>query len=442
MRLSSLPERSWNWSGPTDLVRAIVLAIVLVSLRLPYTVHPAQPAIAVLTGLAGILLAVRIVGGRPESRGLLPLPDLIYTLLLVGLSGGIHSPYFPTLFLVVMVAGITHGPESAGWTAGIAGVLMVALEARDAGQANHWALMDDAMQTLPYLFLVGLLTGQLSGALRRQQAARLAAHEENLRLQHEGEVLQRELELAARVQRALLPAELPAVPGAALGAFSRPCRQIGGDLYDFLPMPDGTWLFLAADVCGHGIPAALLAASTQQAVRHHAGPDLAAMLARVSEVVLAQAPDEMFVTAVAATLDPRRGIVRCVNAGHPPPLWWRAATGELVSLAVGGLPLGVLAGRPYRVEEVRLAPGDTLLFFTDGVLDAYGPDGERLEEEGLRAAFRRVADRGPEGIVTALSELLAAGGELPDDITLLAVQWVGVPHSSITETLAPSLLPT
>jgi hypothetical protein len=76
------------------------------------------------------------------------------------------------------------------------------------------------------------------------------------------------------------------------------------------------------------------------------------------------------------------------------------------------------------------------------VLDAYGPAGERLEEEGLRAAFRRVADRGPEGIVAALSELLSAGGELPDDITLLAVQWVGVPHSSMTETLAPSLLPT
>jgi serine phosphatase RsbU (regulator of sigma subunit) len=442
MRFFSRLEPTPSGSAPIDLVRAIALATVLVSVWLPYNVPPARVLISVLTALAAIALLVRIARGRPESHSLLPLPDLTYTLLLLGLSGGIHSPYFPTLFLVVMVAGITHGPKSAGWTAGIAGLSMVALEGTYVRHAAHWMLMDDAVQTLPYLVLVGLLTGKLSDALRRQQEARLAAQKENLRLQHEGEVVKRELELAARVQQALLPTELPDVAGTALGAFSRPCRMIGGDLYDLLPMPDGTWLFLVADVCGHGIPAALLAASTQQAVRHHAAPDLAAMFARVSDVVQAQMPDEMFVTAVAATLDPRRGIVRCVNAGHPPPLWWRAATGELASISSGGLPLGLLSGRPYRVEEAQLAPGDLLLFFTDGVMDAYGPDGERLQEEGVRAALARAAACGPVEAVAALAELTTAAGEPPDDITLLAVQWVGVLHSSMTETLAPLLLPT
>jgi sigma-B regulation protein RsbU (phosphoserine phosphatase) len=337
-----------------------------------------------------------------------------------------------------MMAGATRGPAGATWTAVTSEIAVLVQEALRVQADHSWMLMDDAVETLPFLLLTGLLAGELSRALERQQRARLAAQEENLRLQHEGQVIRRELELAAQVQLALLPRDLPQVPGVVLSACYRPSRMIGGDLYDVLPMVDGSWLFLVADVSGHGIPAALLTASTQQAVRHCAGVDLVGMFAAMNEVVLAQAPDGMFVTAVGALFDPQRGTLRWVNAGHPRPLWCRAAADELLAVPGGGVALGLLPGAPYEIVEAQLAPGDLLLLYTDGATDAYGPHGERIEEEGLRRLLAPLARLGPERAVAGLAAQLTAAGEPSDDITLLAIQWLG-PGQTGSESSEPEI---
>jgi serine phosphatase RsbU (regulator of sigma subunit) len=438
MRLFPNADPSPRWRAPIDLVRATVLATVIISIWFPFHGVQMNPVgVFLLTGAASVALGIRIVRRRDDGSAavaddpprkrqeVLPLPELAFSVMLLWLSGGIQSPFFPTLFLVVMLAGIAHGPQSAGWTALLSGLLVVLPEAWRVPRDNPLAWVDDTLETLPYLFLTGLLTGRLSDALQRQQRARLAAQEEALRLQHQGEVFQRELELAARVQQALLPSELPSVPGVSVFAYSRSSRMIGGDLYDFVPLPDGAWLFLAADVSGHGIPAALLTAHTQHAIHQHASPDLAAMFADAGDAVCRKAPEEMFVTAVAVMLDPERGIVRCVNAGHPPPLWWQAESRNVASLPRGGIALGVFKRASYHVHEIALAPGDVLLLYTDGATDAFGPDGDRIEEEGLCAAFAATADRGPEATLAALATYLTEAGEPPDDITLVAIQWVG-----------------
>jgi PAS domain S-box-containing protein len=241
-------------------------------------------------------------------------------------------------------------------------------------------------------------------------------------------------ELADRLQRTLLPAHLPTIPGMQLAARYRAGADgvfVGGDTYDVLPLPDGRWMVLIADVCGTGVEAAALTSMTRHTARaaalRCAGP--AEVLTAVNEALL-QAQDGgrlRFVTAACLVLE-RSGTrtrAQVVVAGHPLPLL-RAADGSVTEVGVPGLPLGVDPAATYVEGPVELASGSTLVLYTDGVTEARDDDGVQFGEErlsGLLAEHRFVTAAGAVAAVhIAVEQHVRGSRHGADDLAVLALR--------------------
>src|SRR5437660_9460876 len=182
--------------------------------------------------------------------------------------------------------------------------------------------------------------------------------------------LKLDLEFAREVQRGFLPRRLPEVPGYEFFAHYESAFEIGGDYYDFIPLPRQRVAVLLGDVAGKGVAAALLMAKLSADARFCivTEPDPAAAITKLNALMTQSGIADRFVTLVAAVLDPGSHTVTLVNAGHPSPLLYHRATravGAATSLDVAGLPLGVQGGFAYASCQVGLAPGDSILAFTD-----------------------------------------------------------------------------
>jgi sigma-B regulation protein RsbU (phosphoserine phosphatase) len=242
-----------------------------------------------------------------------------------------------------------------------------------------------------------------------------------------------ELDQARELQRSLLPGELPRLAGADLAALWQPAREVAGDYYDALDFgADGAALCIG-DVAGKGMPAALLMASLQAAVRAVARPDAdpAHVCEQVRRVVCQSLAGGRFVTFFYAFLRPADGGLRLTytNAGHVPPLLHRAGGGgdggrvERLE-AGGGAFVRLLAGTPLTSATVELAPGDRLLLLTDGVTEAQSADGEIFGEERLEELLLTTADPTAAGLAHRVAAEVGrhAAGDPTDDITLLALR--------------------
>lgn len=202
--------------------------------------------------------------------------------------------------------------------------------------------------------------------------------------------LELEMEQVGRIQRHLLPVELPRPEGLALAASYVTCSRAGGDYYDVVPLGDGRWGLFLADVSGHGVPAAVLMAVIRTLLHTH--PGMAAppgdVLHRLNEHLVSIAPEGMFATAFYGVYDPTDRSVRYSVAGHPLPRLRRGNKGVQALKATGGLPLGVLAEQEWLEAEVRLVPGDVLLLYTDGLLEGTNPAGAAFDFERIDDALR------------------------------------------------------
>jgi phosphoserine phosphatase RsbU/P len=185
------------------------------------------------------------------------------------------------------------------------------------------------------------------------------------------EIVERELNVVAQIQRSLLPQVLPKIPGLELAAYYRTSQWAGGDYYDFFPLPDGRWGILIADVSGHGTPAAVMMAITHS-LPGPADPP-ASLLGHVNRQ-LAQhytASNEVFVTAFYGVYDPAQRSLTYSSAGHNPPRLKRCWDGSVDSLEeIGGPPLGLFEDLEYDQTTLALKPGDILAFYTDGITEA------------------------------------------------------------------------
>ncbi|WP_029431641.1 SpoIIE family protein phosphatase [Blastococcus sp. URHD0036] len=238
-------------------------------------------------------------------------------------------------------------------------------------------------------------------------------------------------ELADTLQRSLLPATLPPVPGLELAARYRPggSALVGGDTYDVVPLPDGRWMVLIADVCGTGAEAAAVTALTRHTARAAAAGsgDPAEVLAAVHSALLhEQAGGPLrFVTAACLVLDPGPGSVRgrLSIAGHPRPLLRRAGSWEEVGVV--GRPLGVGDETRFACVPVTLEPGASLVLYTDGVTEARDAEGDQLGEEGLVRLLTRpgphAADCIAETIAAAVAERVSGSRHEADDLAVLAL---------------------
>ncbi len=274
---------------------------------------------------------------------------------------------------------------------------------------------------------VGLSAGQIN--VLHTFADFLSIQLRNLRLQEEymrGQLVSRELQIAERIQRSLLPDVLPKAPGYGLAGYSQNANQVGGDFYDAIALADGSMLLVMADVMGKGVPAAMFAAILRSTLR--ARPDLAAWPQELM-MWLNQSlyPDldrvEMFVTVQLVYFDPQSGLCRIASAGHCPAIL-ATPGGPQIEIDVGGPPIGVVPGCDYRDEIFSLDPGAVLLLYTDGVTDVqdpfsnpYGP--ERLKEFMAEAAFQRWnAEQTCNELAASLSRFRESKPAF-DDVTIL-----------------------
>jgi sigma-B regulation protein RsbU (phosphoserine phosphatase) len=241
------------------------------------------------------------------------------------------------------------------------------------------------------------------------------------------EELDRELRVVGAMQRALLPQELPEIPGVELAAEYRTSERAGGDLYDLFPMVDGSWGLFIGDVSGHGTPAAVIMAITHALAHAHPGPPepperlMTYLNERLSIHYTSRTP--AFVTAFYGVYSPKTGILKYANAGHPPPRVVRG--GKPMPLdAVRGLPLGVDEREVYPAGEIQLERGDLLMLYTDGISEAFNPAHQLFGFSRLDEALSRGAESARGGIDSLLAavEEWAQGRPAADDQTMLAMR--------------------
>ena len=209
--------------------------------------------------------------------------------------------------------------------------------------------------------------------------------------------MKRDLEIAREIQTWLVPSQPPEVAGADMAFATRPQNSVAGDYYDtFYPNPDKRerLMVVIADVAGKSVPAALLMATMQASLRTIAGEDtpLAELVTRLNRYACAHSLDgRRFTTAVISEYNPLSRRLTYVNAGHNAPIL-RRANGALEPLEVGGLPLGIELNSSYETSTVELRPGDALIFFTDGVVEAFNESGEEFGNERWLGAIRGLPD--------------------------------------------------
>jgi serine phosphatase RsbU (regulator of sigma subunit) len=240
----------------------------------------------------------------------------------------------------------------------------------------------------------------------------------------ERERLQQELRVAQLIQQQFLPKELPQLAGWQIAAFYKPAREVGGDFYDFIDLPDGQIGVVVGDVTDKGIPAALVMAMCHSILRSDA-PRLVSpgeVLARANDLMAAEMPPNMFVTCLYAVLNPVTGHLRYANAGHNVP-YLRSEDG-VCELRARGMPLGLLEGMEYEEMETVLPPDSTLLLHSDGLAEAHSPDGDmfgfpRLQKlTGDHVGGQALID----GLLVELDQYTGPGWEQEDDITLVTLQ--------------------
>lgn len=268
----------------------------------------------------------------------------------------------------------------------------------------------------------------------------------------------RELETAYEIQQSFLPQTLPELESAELAAAMRPALQVGGDFYDLIPLMGKRVGLIVADVSGKGVPAALYMALTRTLLRAfslnarprylsdalesanlrrlmHSGSleALSALgsVAQTNEYMVAHhSESSMFLTLFYGVYDPGRRLLTYVNGGHNPPLIYNPTSGAHDWLAPTDMCLGLIPGRPYEPQERQLAPGDLLIIYSDGITEAFDPDGNMLERRGLldivqqKTALTTSASLTASDLLTAiLADVDAFAGTCPqsDDITLLVL---------------------
>jgi steroid delta-isomerase-like uncharacterized protein len=242
----------------------------------------------------------------------------------------------------------------------------------------------------------------------------------------ERERIEQELQVSRRIQQASLPKEVPELEGWEIAPYYQPAREVGGDFYDLFELEDGRVGVVVGDATGKGVPAALVESATSSMLRAVAqalgSSSPGEVLAQVNETLLARIPPNMFITCFYAIFEPQSGILVYANAGHNLPCWCHEHA--VTELKARGMPLGLMGGMTYEEKETVLVPGESVLFYSDGLVEAHDAKGEMFGFPRLRAL---VAEHG-EGpsledlLMEELYSFVGEGWEQEDDITLLTLR--------------------
>jgi serine phosphatase RsbU (regulator of sigma subunit)/anti-sigma regulatory factor (Ser/Thr protein kinase) len=267
--------------------------------------------------------------------------------------------------------------------------------------------------------LLSNLATQAGPAVRVAQLVRQQQIEAQSR-----ERLEQELRVARLIQQTLLPKEFPELPGWHIAGYYQPARAVGGDFYDFIHLSDGRLGLVVGDVTDKGVPAALVMATTRAIMRGAAiqfdrpGP----VLERANELLVPDIPKNMFVTCLYAILDPATGRLVYANAGHDLP--YRRLQEGADELRATGMPLGLLPGMVYEEKETIVQPGETVVFYSDGLVEAHNTRREMFSFGRLQ---QLVAEHGGgaaliEFLLRQLADFTGPEWEQEDDVTLVTLE--------------------
>lgn len=401
------------------MVRWLIIVFILISASLvdfqPVTVHRIHiiTSVAVIALLTVISQLVALKWQLLRKPILTTIADIFLVTVVLYFSDGIQSPFYPLYYIVVITTAAEYGLYGAIIGATVIAVLSVAVDIISPGiKITEGFVESGIMETVPYLFLIALITGALRNRIRvlDETAASLRA---------DRAATEKEMEVAARMQRAQLPRKTPSVEGIHIAITYKPAREVGGDIYDFYPAGKDAIGVMIADVSGKGVPAALLIASTKYAVRECYSDNYPLMFSKINKSIDSITPDDTFVTMIYGILNPRKLDFRYINAGHMPPIIVKGAAGEVVVQEHYDPPLGITHGKIYSEYHLNLEHGDTLVLYTDGVTDGLAS----TDLEGLTEfmAFLKTAGNDVESWGEKLLSRVNEPRHL-DDITMIAIK--------------------
>lgn len=279
------------------------------------------------------------------------------------------------------------------------------LSERDYSSDDLELLSRVAIQTAPAMRVAQLARKQESQARERER-------------------LEQELRVARLIQHAFLPKDLPALTGWQVAAYYQPARAVGGDFYDFISFEDGRLGIVIGDVTDKGIPAALLMTTTRSILRSVAQAQMSPgkVLEQTNNLLCPDMPPKMFVTCLYAILDPASGLLRYANAGHDQP--YQRKRDRVDELWATGMPLGLMPNMTYEEKETLLAYGDSVLFYSDGLVEAHNPEHDMF---GFPRLVKLMDERRDdpdmiEVLLRQLGEFTGPEWEQEDDVTLVTLQ--------------------
>ncbi len=271
------------------------------------------------------------------------------------------------------------------------------------------------------LMLGGALAAVVAGKIRHEVAHGVFQIEQRQRLEAD-------LEAARSIQRGLLPRGVPPLADYEAAGQSWPADQTGGDYYDWMKLPNDRWIFTIADVTGHGIGPALLAANCHAYVHAVFGTegDIHRWISRINQFLAQDLEPGLFITFLGVELNPENGELSLLSAGHGPTLLYRASGGTVEELPTQGLPLGLVADFAYDIPLVfHLEPGDVLMLMTDGIAEWTNRRNEQFGVERAAAFLRDEAGRDAKEIIERLRNcvmLFAEGTGQKDDLTVVVIK--------------------
>jgi serine phosphatase RsbU (regulator of sigma subunit) len=366
-----------------------------------------------------ISVAETVWNNRQEPIGAIYLqePQVSATNILTGLAGFMLASAVFWLIVSLPVGGLFGMVTTRGVVRRIERLVTATTRfaAGDFAQRVPVAQSDEVGQLEQHF-------NEMAEQLVEGMAQRQSLVEQQARREERARIEQ-EMSTAQHIQQSLLPKDVPALPGWQFIPYYKPAREVGGDFYDFLTLDDGRLGIVIGDVTGKGVPAALVMAITRTMLRTAAqtaaSPGQA--LARVNDLLAADITPGMFVTCFYALLDPGTGRVDFANAGHDLP-YWRHADG-VRELRATGMPLGIQPGSCYDEQTATLAPGDRVLLYSDGLVEAHNPAREMFGFPRLMELVRVQADHASpiDALLCELTAFTGADWEQEDDVTLLVL---------------------
>ncbi|GAB4445032.1 MAG: hypothetical protein Kow0031_27470 [Anaerolineae bacterium] len=279
---------------------------------------------------------------------------------------------------------------------------------------------------------------KLVGALAQQVATIIKSHVVHAQLLHK-ERFSRELEIAAEIQESMLPTDLPHVGGLAMAVSSTPASEVGGDFFDLVTVDDHHLTLVIGDVSGKGIPAAMLTSVTRTMLRVEAvrGEPPHKIIQQANSVLyrdLSRA--DAFVTVFVATIDTHEGTLTYASAGHTPTLLWCAETRQVEQLRATSLPLGIFDIQQSQSRTVPIHPGDTMVFYTDGITEAQSPNNDLFGLNRLIYIIESRASDSPEQLQQFIRAEVARfrrDAAWRDDATLLVIKTLASVGASLPQ---------